>query len=100
MSQFTIDDLAGRNAACGCGKAMPSIEATAQPFFQFRGPGTADDICAICHYAKIAHEYESNRVSPEPVRATRDHAFAPMVDGYATDAFYCGDFRVHPAGLD
>lgn len=92
--------LTGRTATCGCGKSMPSADAATAPFFEYRGPGTTDEVCANCRYHKLAHEYDPRRVSPMPPKITRDHEFVSLVDGFPTDSFYCGDFTVHPAGLD
>ena len=100
MSTFTTDDLSGRTARCTCGEQKPSVDAVNEPFFEYRGPGTQDNICAKCFYAKIAHEYEAGRVSPEPAKLTRDHDFTPMREGYEFDTYLCADYDRHPGALD
>lgn len=92
--------LVGRTATCSCGKQMPSAQATSQPFFEYRGPGTADNLCRHCKMHFIAHQYEAARVHPEPAPATRGHTFEALLEGYPTDSFYCGQNPPHAAGLD
>ena len=100
MTTYDSIALTARVATCTCGKSLPSPDAITQPFFAYRGPGTSDELCAECPYHQVAHEFDPRRVSPEPVAATRDHAFSPRSDGFPTDSFYCGDYTKHPAGLD
>lgn len=50
-------DLTGRISRCTCGKEAPS-DSRMLAFFEYRGPGSAvaADRCAVCHYAKVAHQ--------------------------------------------
>jgi len=99
-NSFGPEDLVGRMARCTCGEQKPSAEAINEPFFEYRGPGTSDKVCAVCFYYKIAHEYEASRVSPEPARATIGHDFTPLLAGYEFDTYLCADYNRHPGALD
>lgn len=82
-------DVTGRTAECAyrCGSREPSSHGL--PFFEFRGAGSeeAENHCK-CGYHRVAHEYNENRVSKEPIKC-RVGGFKPK-GPQETDRYYCG----------
>lgn len=80
-------DLTGRTARCSCGHERPSSPEL--PFFQYRGPGSRDQLtsCKHCRYAPEAHTRKAETGERHLDRVCDNFEADP--DG-RQDTFYCG----------
>lgn len=84
-------DLTGREAQCDyCKEVKPSSVKLA--FFKFKGEGSPDstDVCKHCHYHKVAHEHNTNRVDPRSVMEKGKCTGFEAQGGQQYDEYYCG----------
>lgn len=87
MSDKPAPNLEGRTAKCAyCSTTQPS--SVALPFFEFRGPGSAQ--CDVCRYQEMAHTEAVRRNTwIAPALRDNDHQFTNE-KGSDTDTYYCG----------
>jgi hypothetical protein len=85
-------DLTGRQAKCayGCNNLLPSSPKLA--FFKFKGEGSPDavGVCKHCHYHRVAHEHNPNRVDP---RSMMEKGLCQGFEAQGAqpfDEYYCG----------
>lgn len=85
--------LEGRIARCGYMAGTPG-HAEGVPsnwglaFFEYQGEDSYSSLLCKCGYAKVAHEYNEKRVSPEPIEC-KVGGYTPRGD-VGHDSYYCG----------